>query len=150
MADDEVNPVTPDLIPFTATRDVSASEHNAAVMTAGIACQKERTEVAVGEWQEDPMRLPASAAEAQARAQIGVGQFRSSFFSQKRSQWWDRLIAAKTPQDKLACQWMIDSFGFAFGLNEHERGAALAVQNRKLGAQIADIEAKERELRRWR
>jgi hypothetical protein len=93
--------------------------------------------------------LPASSQEARDIALSMVGLVKPRVFFCKRSQWWDRLAAAQKPEEKLACQWMIDALGFALGLNEHERGALLARENSIKSEQETERESSSRDLARW-
>lgn len=97
----------------------------------------------------DEKPLPASSQEARDIALSMVGLVKPRVFASHKSYWWDRLAAAQSPLEKLGCQWMIDALGFALGLNEHERGADIARNNRIRSKIEAKSEGADRELARW-
>lgn len=91
-----------------------------------------------------------SVSDARAEACALVGTVLPRAFASKIAMWWDFLIAAKTPEEKLGCQRMIDAYGYASGLHDHERGKALAAENVARNADKSRRDCDEAALARWR
>lgn len=72
---------------------------------------------------------PVSIEAARARTTGLVGIAPPRAFFKLRRQWWASLRAAKTPEEKLTCQRMIDGLSEAIGLLKHEGVPAMIREN---------------------
>lgn len=95
---------------------------------------------------------PITVEDARAAAYVAIGMWRERRICNRRNDWWDRLRAATTPEEKLTCERMINAFGEALGLHRHEQGRAIAEKNPYLERIIVwpedDIE--RRAVDKWR
>lgn len=76
---------------------------------------------------EDEHPWSREKAKQIAYASIGLWGRRTIFNC--RREWWDRLRAATTPEEKVTCERMINYISEAIGLHQHERGKALCENN---------------------
>lgn len=72
---------------------------------------------------------PWSHEKAKQIAYASIGRWKPRTTFNRRREWWDRLRAATTPEEKVTCERMINYISEAIGLHHHERGRALCESN---------------------
>lgn len=100
-----------------------------------------------------PGEHPVSVADAYAYFQAMIGEARDSTFRRAVSLWWERLIAAETPEEKLTCERMIRAGYTSFGWHQWEHGRDLTEKNRLQREEeraVEAIAAEQRAIDRWR
>jgi len=102
--------------------------------------------------ESDDPRHPWPVEACRKMAYVSIGTWKIRTIYSRRNDWWDRLRAAATPEEKLTCERMINAFGEALGLHQHELGAKIAAQNPYLdadfGSRAEDLE--KRAVDKWR
>lgn len=93
---------------------------------------------------------PVSMADAYAHYEPLIGQAGDRTFMKLVSQWWDCLIAAETPEEKLTCERMIRAGYVSFGWHQWKRGRDLAEANRVRSEEHSAALMRESALARWR
>lgn len=97
---------------------------------------------------EPPHPWPVEDCRRRAYSAIGLWRLRTIYNC--RRDWWDRLRAATTPEEKLTCERMINAFGEAIGLHQHERGARYSENNPFHGESGEPYDPDARAVDRWR
>lgn len=98
---------------------------------------------------------PVSKQDATNFALRTVGTWRLRTVIKLRNDWWQKLRAAQTPEEKLTCERMITALSEAIGLHQHELGAQLCKDNphTRSDREVTEEERAERERRevnKWR
>ena len=93
---------------------------------------------------------PVTVAEASDFATTHLGVMSARHLHALRDMCWLRLIAARTPEQRLSLERMINAFGVAIGMCRHEEAARI-IQNNSAAREAASHQAaKDRALDRWR
>lgn len=98
---------------------------------------------------------PVSKQDATNFALRTVGTWRLRTVMVQRNDWWKKLRAAQTPEEKLTCERMITALSEAIGLHQHELGAQLCKDNpyTRSSRELTEEERAEqerREVNKWR
>lgn len=107
---------------------------------------------------EDGVRIPSpidadgrpigeDEAHAFFRPMIGVAG--PGAFTQAADRYWDRLLRAATPEEKLGCERLIRAAYVAQGMGRHHRGAVLERENWARVEREAKAKAEAMALARW-
>lgn len=104
-------------------------------------------------WMGKPHPVSKQDATNFALRTVGIWKLRTVI--KLRNDWWQKLRAAQTPEEKLTCERMITALSEAIGLHQHELGAQLCKDNphTRSGAKSTEEEQAERERRevdKWR
>ena len=94
--------------------------------------------------------LPESQDAARDVVRGLVGIIKDFSLHQAEQHWWDMLARkAQTPEEKLACQWMIHEIAFSRGLMAWQVGQAVVAENRERSAEESAAQRRKAELARW-
>lgn len=98
---------------------------------------------------------PVSKQDAINFARSTVGSWRLRTVISQRNDWWNKLRAARTPEEKLTCERMITALSEAIGLHQHDLGAQLFKDNphnrsSREPTEEELAESERREVNKWR
>jgi hypothetical protein len=104
-------------------------------------------------WMGKPHPVSKQDATSFARGTVGLWKLRTVI--NQRNDWWNKLRAARTPEERLTCERMINALSEAIGLHQPELGAQLFQDNpySATGRTSTEDEIAERERRevdKWR